>query len=107
MGDGHLHLGSQPIPIFRMVCLISVTHVPNVSVVGLTNSVLRLATSELGGPSAGVYFVDHGDYAAQVMENLGETIVDEDYPNDHTHTAPDLVSITTCLIATLLLKYEY
>lgn len=66
---------------------------------GLNHSVLRLATSELGGPDAGVYFVDHGDYAAQVMENLGETIVDENYPNDHTHTAPDLVSDTTCLIA--------
>lgn len=64
----------------------------------LTYHSIRLATSELGGPSAGVYFVDHGDYAAQVMENLGETVVDEDYPNDHTHTAPELVSDTLCLV---------
>ncbi|KUI52708.1 Rhamnogalacturonan acetylesterase [Cytospora mali] len=49
-----------------------------------------LATSELGGPSDGVYFVYHGDYAAQVMDNLGETVVNDNYPNDHTHPSPYL-----------------
>lgn len=52
----------------------------------------RFVASELGGPSAGIYFVDHGDYSAQVMDNLGETVVDDNYPLDHTHTAPYLVS---------------
>ncbi|KAI1120458.1 GDSL-like Lipase/Acylhydrolase [Nemania abortiva] len=45
-----------------------------------------LAASQLGGTSAGVYHVAHGEYAAQVMKNLGTTVVNSHYPNDHTHT---------------------
>ncbi|TVY84066.1 Rhamnogalacturonan acetylesterase [Lachnellula suecica] len=52
-----------------------------------------LAASELGGPSAGVYFVSHGAYAAQAMKNLGKTVVDANYPLDHTHTAPYLADV--------------
>ncbi|RFU34749.1 hypothetical protein B7463_g1648, partial [Scytalidium lignicola] len=52
-----------------------------------------LAASELGGPSAGVYYVSHSQYAAQAMKNLGPQIIDENYPMDHTHTAPYLADI--------------
>ncbi len=53
----------------------------------------RLAVSELGGPSAGIYFVPHGQYTAQAMDNLGPEFVDANYPIDHTHTAPALADI--------------
>ncbi|KAF4628170.1 hypothetical protein G7Y89_g9982 [Cudoniella acicularis] len=56
-------------------------------------TVYALATTELGGPDAGVYFVPHGQYAAQAMENLGPVIVDANYPMDHTHTAPYLADV--------------
>lgn len=52
-----------------------------------------LAVSELGGPAAGVYFVPHGPYAAQAMQNLGAAVVDANYPLDHTHTGPYLASV--------------
>ncbi|KUJ21178.1 SGNH hydrolase [Mollisia scopiformis] len=52
-----------------------------------------LSVTELGGPSAGVYFVPHGQYAAQAMKNLGPEIVDANYPMDHTHTAPYLADV--------------
>ncbi|TVY57641.1 Rhamnogalacturonan acetylesterase [Lachnellula cervina] len=52
-----------------------------------------LAASELGGPSKGVYFVPHGQYAAQAMKNLGKETVDANYPMDHTHTAPYLADV--------------
>ncbi|KAF8863737.1 SGNH hydrolase [Acephala macrosclerotiorum] len=52
-----------------------------------------LSATELGGPAAGVYFVPHGQYAAQAMKNLGPAIVDKNYPMDHTHTAPYLADI--------------
>ncbi|KAF3771069.1 family 12 carbohydrate esterase [Cryphonectria parasitica EP155] len=51
------------------------------------------ATQVLGGPSAGVYFVSHGDYAAQLEKNLGATVTDENFPLDHTHTAPYLANL--------------
>lgn len=44
----------------------------------------RYATQVLGGPSAGVYFVSHGDYTAQLEDNLGATVTDENFPIDHT-----------------------
>ena len=50
---------------------------------------------ELGGPAAGVYFVSHGEYAAQAMHNLGPAIVDANYPLDHTHTAPYLAGVVS------------
>jgi rhamnogalacturonan acetylesterase len=40
-----------------------------------------------------VYFVPHGQYAAQAMKNLGPKIIDANYPMDHTHTAPYLADI--------------
>ncbi|EPE10397.1 rhamnogalacturonan acetylesterase [Ophiostoma piceae UAMH 11346] len=52
-----------------------------------------LAAEELGGTSAGAYFVPHGAYAAQVMKSLGADVVNENYPNDHTHTSPYLADI--------------
>jgi hypothetical protein len=53
----------------------------------------RLAVSELGGPSEGVYFVPHGQYTAQGMLNLGPDFIDANYPIDHTHTSPALADI--------------
>ncbi|KAG0646783.1 Rhamnogalacturonan acetylesterase [Hyphodiscus hymeniophilus] len=47
-----------------------------------------LTVSELGGPSAGVYFVQHGQYTAQAMFNIGSTFTNANYPIDHTHTSP-------------------
>lgn len=53
----------------------------------------ELVASQVGGPDAGVYYVPHGAYAAQAMKNMGKDLVDENYPNDHTHTAPYLADI--------------
>ncbi|KAI0803486.1 GDSL-like Lipase/Acylhydrolase [Xylaria sp. FL0064] len=52
-----------------------------------------LAASQLGGTAAGVYHVAHGEYAAQVMKNLGKTMVSAHYPNDHTHTDPYMANV--------------
>ena len=52
----------------------------------------RLSAAELGGPEAGVYFVPHSQYTAQVMFNLGIGI-DKYFPLDHGHTAPYLASL--------------
>ncbi|KAF9695504.1 hypothetical protein EKO04_006457 [Ascochyta lentis] len=52
-----------------------------------------LATLELGGPPSKVFFVQHGSYAAQAQRLLGKTIVDTNYPMDHTHTAPFLADV--------------
>ncbi|KAJ4425233.1 hypothetical protein N0V82_000043 [Gnomoniopsis sp. IMI 355080] len=51
------------------------------------------ATQVLGGPSKGVYFVSHGDYTGQLEDNLGDTVTNENYPLDHTHTAPYLANL--------------
>ena len=53
----------------------------------------RLATLELGGPASNVFFVQHGQYAAQTQRLLGKTVVDANYPMDHTHTAPFLADV--------------
>jgi rhamnogalacturonan acetylesterase len=53
----------------------------------------QLAALELSGPAANVFFVQHGQYAAQAQRLLGKTIVDENYPMDHTHTAPFLADV--------------
>ncbi|KAH8646742.1 SGNH hydrolase-type esterase domain-containing protein [Xylariales sp. PMI_506] len=45
------------------------------------------SASVAGGTSAGVYYVAHGLYTAQMMKNLGATIINENYPIDHTHTS--------------------
>jgi rhamnogalacturonan acetylesterase len=46
----------------------------------------------MGGPAAGVYFVPHSQYTAQMMYNLGIGI-DKYFPLDHGHTAPYLASL--------------
>lgn len=53
----------------------------------------RLATLELGGPASNVFFVQHGQYAAQAQKLLGKAVVDANYPMDHTHTAPFLADV--------------
>lgn len=79
--------------MFRFFCpWARPTHV--LQTVSLTPPNLnRLAASQLGGPAKGAYFVPHGEYAAQAMQNLGATTVDANYPNDHTHTAPYLADV--------------
>ena len=47
----------------------------------------------MGGTAAGVFYVPHGQYAAQAMKALGASVVNENYPNDHTHTAPYLADV--------------
>ncbi|KAJ4988505.1 rhamnogalacturonan acetylesterase [Stagonosporopsis vannaccii] len=53
----------------------------------------QLATLELGGPASNVFFVQHGAYAAQAQKLLGKALVDDNYPMDHTHTAPFLADV--------------
>jgi rhamnogalacturonan acetylesterase len=57
-----------------------------------TNIISRLSAEEMGGPAAGVYFIPHSQYAAQMMFNLGIGI-DKYFPLDHGHTAPYLASL--------------
>lgn len=38
--------------------------------------------------ATGAYFVDHGQYVANIFKTLGATVVDTYFPNDHTHTSP-------------------
>ncbi|KAI0018932.1 GDSL-like Lipase/Acylhydrolase [Xylariomycetidae sp. FL0641] len=52
-----------------------------------------LAAAEMGGTDAGVYYVPHGAYAAQAMINLGPSVVNDNYPNDHTHTGPYMADV--------------
>jgi rhamnogalacturonan acetylesterase len=51
-----------------------------------------LSASELGGTAEGVYFVDHGQYTANMMQDLGATVINANYPIDHTHTSPLLAN---------------
>ena len=53
----------------------------------------ELAVDELGGPANGVWYVQHSQYAAQAMHNLGSVFIDANYPLDHGHTAPPLAAI--------------
>lgn len=46
-----------------------------------------------GGHAQGVYFVPHGDYAAQAMKNLGKDVVNANFPNDPRHPAPYLADV--------------
>ena len=69
----------------------------------------RLATLDIGGPCANVYFVQHGSYAAQAQRILGPEIVDRNYPMDHTHTAPflaDVVCEFTPMFSILLTRLQ-
>ncbi|KAF3010377.1 hypothetical protein E8E14_010181 [Neopestalotiopsis sp. 37M] len=51
------------------------------------------AAAVAGGTGAGVYHVPHGYYAAQAMTNLGASVVNANYPLDHTHTGPYMADI--------------
>ncbi|RHZ49836.1 rhamnogalacturonan acetylesterase RgaE [Aspergillus thermomutatus] len=44
--------------------------------------------AELAAQVAGVDYVDHGAYVADIFESLGLSTVDSYFPNDHTHTSP-------------------
>ncbi|KAJ5692761.1 hypothetical protein N7462_002184 [Penicillium macrosclerotiorum] len=44
--------------------------------------------AELAAEVAGVYYVDHGAYVANIFESLGADLVDSYFPLDHTHTSP-------------------
>ncbi|KAK8192993.1 SGNH hydrolase [Phyllosticta capitalensis] len=37
----------------------------------------------------GAFYVDHGQYTANIFESLGKDAVDAYFPNDHTHTSPE------------------
>jgi rhamnogalacturonan acetylesterase len=52
-----------------------------------------LAASQMGGVAKSVFYVPHGQYAAQAMKALGAKTVNAYYPIDHTHTAPYLSDI--------------
>lgn len=58
---------------------------------------LRYAASVLGGPKEGVYFVSHGHYTAQLEDNLGANVTDENFPIDHTvsHRQDGMIKKTT------------
>ncbi|KAH8675263.1 GDSL-like Lipase/Acylhydrolase [Xylariales sp. PMI_506] len=49
----------------------------------------------LGGPGAGIYYVDHNAYVAQAEALLGPQVVDSGYPMDNTHFAPFLADIVS------------
>ncbi|TPX10262.1 uncharacterized protein E0L32_001459 [Thyridium curvatum] len=52
-----------------------------------------LAASQAGGTARGVYYVPHGAYAAQAMKNMGRQAVNDNFPQDHTHTSPYLADV--------------
>jgi rhamnogalacturonan acetylesterase len=60
---------------------------------GIFTYYAMLSVLELGGPAAGVYFLTHGQYAAQAQKLLGSAVVDANYPMDHTHPAPYLADV--------------
>lgn len=43
--------------------------------------------AELAAKTAGVEYVDHGAYVADIYDELGKNTVDSYYPHDHTHTS--------------------
>ncbi|KAJ5639116.1 Rhamnogalacturonan acetylesterase RgaE [Penicillium longicatenatum] len=47
-----------------------------------------VAYAELAAETAGVAYVDHGAYVASIFDTLGDDVVTEYYPLDHTHTSP-------------------
>lgn len=51
------------------------------------------AAASLGGPAAGVYYVDHEAYAAAALQLLGRNETDAGFPMDNTHTAPFLADL--------------
>ena len=49
--------------------------------------------AELAAQTAGVSYVDHGAYVADIYKTQGATVVDAYFPNDHTHTSPTGASV--------------
>jgi rhamnogalacturonan acetylesterase len=49
--------------------------------------------SSLGGPDAGIYYVDHSSYNAQALQLLGADVVNAGFPMDNTHTSPYIADI--------------
>ncbi|KAI4599464.1 hypothetical protein KJ359_001906 [Pestalotiopsis sp. 9143b] len=49
--------------------------------------------SSLGGPDAGIYYVDHSSYNAQALQLLGADVVNAGFPMDNTHTSPFLADV--------------
>ncbi|KUI61606.1 Rhamnogalacturonan acetylesterase [Cytospora mali] len=47
----------------------------------------------LGGPSKGIYYVNHGDYGAQALRLMGKETANFNFPMDHTHTSPWLADV--------------
>lgn len=47
----------------------------------------------LGGPSKGIYYVNHGDYGAQALQLMGKEAADTNFPMDNTHTSPWLADV--------------
>lgn len=45
--------------------------------------------AQLAAETAGVAYVDHGAYVANIFESLGANVVDAYFPLDHTHTSPE------------------
>ncbi|KAL3466136.1 SGNH hydrolase-type esterase domain-containing protein [Aspergillus heterothallicus] len=45
--------------------------------------------ARLAAEVAGVEYVDHGAYTANIFESLGLDAVTAFFPNDHTHTSPE------------------
>jgi rhamnogalacturonan acetylesterase len=46
-----------------------------------------VALAKLAAQTAGVDYVDHGAYVADMFKSLGMATVDSYFPNDHTHTS--------------------
>lgn len=44
--------------------------------------------AQIAAETAGVEYVDHGAYTANIFEQLGNATVNSYYPIDHTHTSP-------------------
>lgn len=42
----------------------------------------------LGGPSKGIYYVNHGDYGAQSLQLMGAEVANANFPMDDTHMSP-------------------
>lgn len=49
--------------------------------------------SSLGGPSKGIYYVNHGDYGAQALKLMGKEMADANFPMDNTHTSHWLADV--------------
>ena len=100
LGVWKLQLHSWKICLLQYVCNIT-RLITSMSAIydfegqrtSLTNIRHRLSVIELGGPASHVYFVQHGNYAAQAQKLLGKEVVDKEYPMDHTHTAPFLADV--------------